>query len=57
MAERGSRDRESDVITKVFWSRTEPRLKKEEKNFEFNVGGEGKPMKLCHKRDAREMGR
>jgi len=39
------------VITKVFRSRTELRLQDEEKNFEFNAGGEGKPMKLlCHKR-------
>jgi len=35
----------------VFRSRTELRLKNEERNFEFNAGGEGKPMKLlCHKR-------
>ncbi len=58
-AERGSRDRGSDVIAKVFRSRTELRLKNEEKNFEFNAGGEGKPMKLlCHKRgDVRETGK
>jgi len=50
-AERGSRDRGSDVIAKVFRSRTELRLKNEEKNFELNADGEGKPMKLlCHKR-------
>jgi len=33
------------------------RFKNEEKNFELNAGGEGKPMKfLCHKRgeDVRE---
>jgi len=39
-AERGSR------------VRAERRLKKQEKNFECNAGGEGEPMKLlCHKRD------
>ena len=44
------------MITKVFRSRTELRLKAEENNFELNAGGEGKPMKLlCHKRgDVRE---
>jgi len=59
MAERGGRDRESDVIATVFKSRTELRLKKGEKNFEFNAGGEGKSMKLlCHKRgDVRETGK
>jgi len=58
MAERGSRDRGSDVIAKVFRSRTELRLKNEEKNFEFNAGGEGKSMKLCHKRvDVIETGK
>ena len=58
MAERGRRDRRSDVISKVFRSRTELRLKNEENNSELNAGGEGKPMKLlCHKRgDVREMG-
>ena len=57
--ERGSRERESCEITKVFRSRTKLRLKNEEKNFEFNANGEGKPMKLlCHKRgDVRETGR
>ena len=36
---------------KVCRSRTALRLKNEEKNFEFNAGREGKPMKLlCHKR-------
>jgi len=40
-AERGSRDRGSDLIAKVFRSRTELRLKNEEKNFELNAGGEG----------------
>ena len=45
-AERGSRYRGSYVIAKVFGSRTELRLENEEKNFKFNVGGEGKPMKL-----------
>jgi len=39
-AKRGSRDRGSDVIAKVFRSRTELRLKSEEKNFELNAGGE-----------------
>jgi len=35
------------------------RLKNYEKDFEFNAGGEGKPMQLlCHKRgDARETGK
>ncbi len=60
-AERGSRDRGSDVITKVFTCRctTKLRLKNEKKNFEFNAGGEGKPMELlCHKRgDVRETGK
>ena len=44
------------MITKVFGSRTKLTLKNQEKNFEFNVGGEGKLMKfLCHKRgDVRE---
>ena len=44
------------MIAKVFRSRTELRLKNEEKIFEFNAGGEEKPMKLlCHKRgDVRE---
>ena len=51
LAERGSRNRRSDLIAKVFRSRTELRLKNKEKNFELDVGGEGKPMKLlCHKR-------
>jgi len=55
-AERGSRDWGSDLITKIFRSRTELRLKNEEKNFELNAYGEGKPMELlCNKRgDARE---
>jgi len=59
MVERGNRDRESDVIAKVFRSRTELRLKNKENNFELNTGGEGKPMKLlCHKRgDVRETGK
>jgi len=35
-----------DVIAKVFRSRTELRFKNEEKNFELNVGSEGKPMKI-----------
>jgi len=39
--ERGNRD----VITKVFRRRTELRLNNQEKNFKFNAGGEGKPMK------------
>jgi len=30
----------SDVIAKVFRSRSELRLKNEEKNFDFNAGGE-----------------
>jgi len=57
--ERGSRDRVSDVIAKVFRSRADLRLKNEEKNFELNVGGEWKPMKLlCRKRgDVRETGK
>ena len=37
-AERGSRDRRSDVITKVFRSRTALGLKNEEKNFELYIG-------------------
>ena len=55
-AERRSRDKGSDVIAKVFRNRKELRLKNQEKNLEFNAGGEGKPMKfLCHKRrDVRE---
>src|SRR6218665_1470896 len=59
LAERGSRARGSDVIAKVFKGRIAWRLKNEEKNFEFNVGSEGKPMKLlCHKRgDARAIGK
>jgi len=36
MAERGRRDRGSDVIAKVVRSKTELRLKNDEKNFEFN---------------------
>jgi len=49
----------SDVIINVFRNRTELRLQDEEKNFEFNAGGEGKPMKcLCHKRgNERETGK
>jgi len=35
-AERASRDRGSNMIAKIFRSRTELRLKNEEKNFEFN---------------------
>jgi len=38
--EEGSRNRGSDVIAKVFRSRTKLRLKKEEKNFELNAGDE-----------------
>src|SRR6218665_1558223 len=54
-AGRGRRDRRSDVISKVFRSRTELRLKNEENNFELNAGGEGKPMKLlCNKKEMRE---
>src|SRR6218665_215018 len=55
-AERGSRDRSSNLIAKVFRSRTELRLKNVEKDF---AGGEWKPMKLlCHKRrDVRETGK
>ena len=50
-AERRSRDRGSDVIAEVFRNRTELRLKNQEKNYEFNACGEGKPMKfLFHKR-------
>ena len=47
------------MIEKLFRSRTELRLKNEEKNFEFSTGGVGKPMKLvCHKRgDVRETGK
>ena len=58
-AERGSRDRGSDVITEVFRSRPELSLKSEEKNFEFNAGGELKPMKLLfYKRgNVREAGK
>jgi len=45
--ERGSRY----VITKVLRRRTELRFKNQEKNFEFNAGGQRKPMKLlCHKK-------
>ena len=50
-AQRGSRDRGLDLIAKVFRSTTKLKLKNEEKNFEFNAGGEGKPMELlCRKR-------
>src|SRR6218665_1126992 len=50
-AERGRRDRGSDVIAKVFKSRTKLRLKNQKRNFEFNAGGEEKPMKLlCPRR-------
>ena len=58
-AERGSRDRGSDVIAKVFRNRTELRLKNKEKNFELIAGDEGKPMKLlCSKRgDVRATGK
>jgi len=47
------------VISKIFRSRTELRLKNLEKNFEFNAGGEGKPVELVsHKRgDVRETGK
>jgi len=44
------------VITKVFRSRTKLRLKNQKKNFEFNAGCKGKPMKLlCHKALKEEM--
>ena len=57
-AERGSGDRGSDVIAKVFRSRTELRLKNEENSFECNAGGEGKPVKLCDNRgDVKETGK
>ena len=39
------RERRSDVIPKVFTSRTKLRLKNKEKNFKFNEGSERKPMK------------
>ena len=46
------RDRGSDLIGKEFRSRTELRLTNEEKNFELNADGEGRPMKLLyHKKE------
>ena len=45
-AERGGREKGSDVITKVFRSRTKLRLENKEKNFKFNAGSEGKSIKL-----------
>ena len=48
------------MITKVFRSRTELRLKNEENNFELNADVEGKSMKLlCHKKGVivRETGK
>lgn len=52
-AEIGGRDRDvitkSDVITKVFSSRSKLRL---ENNFKFDVVGEGKQLKLLSHREA-----
>ena len=45
------------MITKVFTSRTDLRLKNKKNNFKFSASGEGKPILLqllfiCHKRGA-----
>jgi len=58
-AEKESRYKGSDAITKVLRSRAELGLKNQEKNLEFNVGGEKKSMvSLYHKRgDVREVGK
>src|SRR6218665_3308189 len=53
---KGEAERESDLIAKVFISRTELRLKNKEQNLKFDAGGEERPMKLLsHKiRSVRE---
>ena len=45
----------SDVIAMVFRSRTELKLKNQEKNFEFNASSEGKLVKFCHKSEMEKM--
>jgi len=44
----GRAERVERGIRKAFRSRTELRLRCEERNFEFNAGGEGKRTKLSY---------